>query len=218
MGFKAVIFDLDGTLLNTLDDLAVSANNALEKLGFPTHDIEAYKYFVGSGIRVLIKRALPQSVAEDESIVDRCLEEMQGQYNAHWDDKTVPYEGIPELLNALSSHGIKMSILSNKPDNFTQLTVNKLLSGWKFEVVLGKLEGVPPKPDPSSALKISRQLGLSPAEFVFLGDSGIDMRTANAAGMYAVGAAWGFRTVEELKNSGAKKIIYRPGELLDIVL
>lgn len=216
MSFKAVLFDLDGTLLNTIEDLADSTNAALSKFGYPTHGIESYKYFVGTGARNLVKKALPLNVQKDDEIVDRCLTEMRKQYSERWSDKTHPYDGVPELLDTLASKKIKMAILSNKPDEFTKLVVSKLLSKWNFEEVWGERKGVPRKPDPKAALEIVKLLGLSPEDFVYLGDSDTDMETANSAGMYAVGAAWGFRTTEELLEAGAKKIIYKPTELLEL--
>jgi phosphoglycolate phosphatase len=216
MNFKAVLFDLDGTLLNTIEDLADSTNAALSRFGYPTHNLESYRYFIGSGVRNLIKKALPEKLQSNNNIIEQCLEEMRKQYSVRWADKTRPYNGIPELLNTLAQMGIKMCILSNKPDDFTQIIAAKLLSPWKFEEVWGERRGVPIKPDPTSAMKIAQLMGLHANDCIYLGDSGTDMQTGNAAGMYPVGAAWGFRTATELEEAGAKMIIYHPSELLKL--
>ena len=213
MKYKAVIFDLDGTLLDTIEDLSDSMNAVLIKEGFPTHDTEAYKYFIGTGVRNLVSSALPEG-SRDEALIERCVAGMKKEYSLRWKDKTRPYAGIPELLDSLNRLDIKMAVLSNKPDEFTKLIVSELLSGWKFDVVFGERPTVPRKPDPSSALEISRLMGLNPQDFLYLGDSGTDMATACAAGMYAAGALWGFRKAGEMLAAGAKKLIENPSELL----
>lgn len=216
MQYRAVLFDLDGTLLNTLDDLADSMNAALRRLGFPLHPTSAYKRFVGGGLDNTARLALPAS-SRDEGTVARCLDEMRREYSARWANKTVPYEGIPELLDELVRRGVRMAVLSNKPDEFTQLCVGKLLAGWRFDAVVGVGPSVPIKPDPAGALLVSRALGIPPGQFLHLGDSDTDMLTARAAGMYAVGALWGFRTADELRRSGAAVLIGYPTELLELL-
>lgn len=216
MKFKAVLFDLDGTLLNTIDDLANSMNAVLERSGHPTHGIEAYKYFVGDGMRNLVKRALPED-RRDDGTIDRSLAEMKQEYSRRWDDRTQPYEGIPELLDALSENNLKLAVLSNKADEFTKLIIAKLLPRWHFEAVMGETAGVPKKPDPAGAIRISRQLGIKPEEFLYLGDTDVDMKTAASTGMYAVGVLWGFRKADELVKGGARILIPRPCALLDLL-
>lgn len=216
MKFKAILFDLDGTLLDTIDDLSNSMNAVLERKGFPTHGTEAYKYFIGDGIRNLVIRALPED-NRTEAMVDQCLAGMKEEYGKRWDEKTKPYEGIPELLDALQAKGIRMTILSNKADEFTRLVVDKLLPRWEFDVVFGERPSVPKKPDPAGAIEISRMLRIPAQEFLYLGDTHVDMRTANAAGMYAVGALWGFRKADELVEGGAKVLIPKPETLLDLL-
>jgi len=216
MNYKAIIFDLDGTLLNTIDDLADSTNIVLKRMGYPTSDVEKYKYFVGNGVYNLVKRALPED-KRDDSTVKMCMDAMMEEYNRRLTNKTKPYEGIPELLDALSSKGIKMAILSNKPDAATKFIVGELLSKWNFQVVLGERQGVPRKPDPTAAYEVAQILDIQPEDFLYLGDSGVDMETANAAGMFAVGALWGFRDSEELRNGGARVLIAKPHELLNIL-
>lgn len=214
MKYKAVIFDLDGTLLNTIDDLSNSMNAVLEKWGFPIHDTETYKYFIGNGIRNLVSNALPEDKRGDET-VDACLAGMRQEYEKRWAEKTGPYEGIPELLDALTAKGVKMAILSNKADEFTKKIVHRLLPGWKFEAVFGERPSVPRKPDPTAVREIAGLLGLTSRDFLYLGDSGTDMQTAKAAGIYAVGALWGFRKEDELVSDGADALIKHPLELLE---
>jgi phosphoglycolate phosphatase len=215
MNYQAVIFDLDGTLLNTLDDLMAAVNYGLGRLGLPPHGPEEFKYFVGSGRDVMAARALPQDKRDPETVRKLC-EYVDSFYMEHWIDHTRPYTGIPELLNFLTARKLHMAVLSNKPHNFTVLNISKLLAPWHFEIVLGATDSMPKKPDCTSALHIARQLAIAPAEFVYLGDSDVDMETALNAGMYPVGACWGFRTVGELKASGAKKLIQKPLELMEL--
>ena len=216
MKFKAVLFDLDGTLLDTIDDLADSMNAVLKKFGFPRHEVEKYKYFVGDGMDVLVKRALPES-CRDEELVSGCIQAMKEEYSLHWADKSRPYNGIPELLDAFVSEGIKLSILSNKPHDPTKAVVSIMLAKWKFEMVAGVKEGVPKKPDPAAAVGIAKNLEIMPQDFLYIGDTHTDMRTAVAAGMFPVGALWGFRTGEELINAGARILVKNPADLLRFI-
>ena len=208
-----MIFDLVGTLLDTLEDLATAANAALQRFGFPAHPIEAYRQFVGDGSPVLIQRALPRE-RQDPETHRRCLEAFLEIYARNWDIRTRPYDGIPELLDALSAENVKMAILSNKPHAMALETVAKLLPHWHFEPLLGHRENVLRKPDPAGALEIARHLKLSPSDFIFLGDSGVDIKTARAAGMLAAGALWGFRSKEELQKAGADTLIDHPRQIL----
>jgi phosphoglycolate phosphatase len=216
MSFRAVVFDLDGTLLNTLDDLADSANFALRQCGFPEHPAESYKSFVGDGIDNLLRRAVPEDRC-DPATLARCVDLTREQYAGCWAEKTRPYEGISGLLDALTVRGIPMAVLSNKPEEFTRLCVERLLAGWHFKVVLGARPSLPRKPDPAGARQIAERLQLEPAEIVYLGDTGTDMQTAVSAGMFPVGALWGFRTAEELIAHGARVLLQNPVELLRVV-
>lgn len=216
MKFKAVLFDLDGTLLDTIDDLADSMNSVLERYGFPKHGVDEYKYFVGDGMDVLVRRALP-AACMDDSLIAGCVEAMKEEYSSRWADKTRPYDGIPELLDAFSSSGIRLSILSNKPHEPTGIVVSKMLAGWKFEKVVGVRDGVPRKPHPAAALSIAESLGIAPGEFLYLGDTNTDMKTAVAAGMFPAGAVWGFRTAGELIEAGAHILVMHPADLLNFV-
>jgi len=210
MNYRVVLFDLDGTLLNTLEDLADSMNASLAAMDLPAHPIDSYRYFVGDGMVNLARRALPEEMRSDEAIVGRLVVRMRSEYQKRWDSRTRPYDGIGELLDELVERRVKMAVLSNKSHDFTQLCVSKLLGRWHFDAVLGGGE-VPHKPDPKGALKIASDLAVPPAEFIYLGDSGTDMKTAAAAGMYGVGALWGFR------DAGAKTLIERPMELLRLL-
>ena len=216
MTYKAVLFDLGETLLNTLNDMATSVNNALGRLNFPQHETEIYKYFIGGGREALALRAL-QEDHRNTATVTKLAALIFEEYEKHWADSTHPYNGIPELLDALKVRDIEMVVLSNKPHDFTELTVSKLLSNWVFRVVMGTQPSVPQKPDPTMALQIARQIDIRPEEFLYLGDSDIDMKTAVAAGMYPVGALWGFRTREELLASGAEELIEHPTHLLRLL-
>jgi len=216
LSHTAVLFDLDGTLLNTLKDIADSVNEALGYLGFPPHNLNAYKYFVGDGREALAIRTLPE-YHRDTDTVTKLVHCINDEYSKRWVNNTLPYQGIPDLLDALSIRGIKMAILSNKPHDVTQLMVSRLLGQWRFELVVGVLPSIQKKPDPAAALQIATQLNIRPLEFLYLGDSDIDMKTAIAANMYPVGALWGFRTADELLSSGAKMLIQNPVDLLQLL-
>ncbi len=214
--YQAVIFDLDGTLLDTLEDIADAANRVLALKGFPTRPLDVHRAAVGNGARQLMERVLPESDRDPKTILD-CFAEFRKDYGEHWNIKTKPYAGVPEMLNALVKRGLKMAVLSNKPADFTRKCVNGILSSWEFDPVIGGEDGFPSKPDPAGAMEISRRLKVPLGEFIYLGDSGVDMKTANAAGMFAVAALWGFRGREELLKDGAKVLIDRPRELLDLL-
>ena len=213
MKYRGVLFDLDGTLLNTLQDIADSTNEALSHLGFPVHEVEAFKDFIGAGRDVLAFRALPDH-HRDAATVTRLIERINEEYSKRWANNTVPYQGIPDVLDELTVRNMKMAILSNKAHDNTEIMVSEMLSRWHFEVVVGALPSVAKKPDPTAALQIAQQLGMHPAEFLYLGDSDIDMKTAIGAGMYPVGAMWGFGSSNELLAGGAETLIEHPNDLL----
>ncbi len=216
MRYKAVLFDLDGTLLDTLKDIADSVNMALDHLGFPKHELEAYRYFVGDGREALAIRVLPEQ-HRDTVTVGQLAASIEAEYSKRWANNTRPYQGVPDMLQALTDLGIKMAILSNKPQSSTELMVSGLLPQWRFEVVLGSRSSVPMKPDPTAALQIARRLNFRPVEFLYLGDSDVDMKTATATEMFPVGALWGFRSADELSASGAKELIQHPSDLLHLL-
>ncbi len=212
--FEAVLFDLDGTLLDTLEDLANAMNRVLESWRLPTHALDKYRLFVGDGVENLVRRALPENMRDPPNL-SRGVRAMREEYSKAWAVCTRPYPGVTELLEGLSARAVPMAILSNKPDDFTKEMVRTMLGSWRFHPVLGERPAVPRKPDPASALEIASQLGVQPQSFLYLGDTDTDMRTAVAAGMFPVGALWGFRSGEELLSSGARRLLKRPQELLE---
>jgi phosphoglycolate phosphatase len=213
--YRALISDLDGTLLDTLEDLADSVNAALARLGLPQHELDAYRYFVGDGRRALALRALPEDRRE-QATLDPMIAYIGEEYEKRWMDRSQPYEGIPELLDALTALGVRMAILSNKPHSYTEATVSRLLPNWSFELVLGESPSTPRKPDPSGALQIMERMGIEPGECLYIGDSGVDMQTATAAGLYAVGVLWGFRTADELLSNGARVLVEKPADIIPL--
>jgi phosphoglycolate phosphatase len=182
-------------------------------MGHTGHPREAYKYFVGNGIEVLAQRALP-AAAQDQAAINHCVALMREEYGHRWHQRSRPYAGIPELLTKLIDLGMRLAVLSNKPHSLTLAAVDHFFPNHPFTVVHGAKEDVPKKPDPSGALQVAMQLGIAPPATLYLGDTNIDMQTALAAAMYPVGAAWGFRTRQELQASGAAAIIAHPLELL----
>ena len=216
MNFSAVIFDLDGTLADTLEDIADNMNRVLAGMGFPIHAYDAYRIFVGNGLKNLVVQCLPES-ARTDAIIATCYDRMVAEYHLHYIDKTYLYDGIPELLDALSSQGVKLALLSNKADALTKKISAVMLKNWNFEAVIGAGDRFPRKPDPASALFIAKQMGVEPEHVCYLGDSDVDMKTAIAAGFYPVGAGWGFRPKEELVENGARIVIDHPKELLGVI-
>ena len=214
--FDAMLFDLDGTLLNTLEDIADAANCVLTRHHFPAHPVDAYRHFVGEGARVLVWRLIPQD-ARTEELVDVMYAEFRAEYSRNWNAKTKPYEGIPEMLDGVVGRGLKIAVLSNKPDDFTRRCVGEFFPHWKFDAVVGLHDGIPPKPDPTGALQIAWQMRLPTTAFLYLGDSGVDMKTAVAADMLPVGALWGFRTADELLAGGARALAKKPSEVMDLL-
>ena len=216
MSHKSVLFDLDGTLLDTHEDIGDSTNLALRHLGFPERGLESYKYLIGDGLEALVRQVLPENRC-DAAMTAECAALVRTEYGRRWSYKTRPYEGVAELLDALTDREIPMAVLSNKPDDLARLCVAHLLPRWKFAATLGASPSLPKKPDPAGALEIAGQLRLDTAEIVYLGDTGTDMETATAAGMFPVGALWGFRTADEMIAHGAEVLIRKPMELLDIL-
>ncbi len=214
--FKAVIFDMDGTLLNTLTDIANSVNRGLNELGCPGHSVESYKQLIGSGRDVLAQRALPES-RRDAATAERLLDLINRDYVVHWADHTVLYPGVPEMLDSLEAKKLHLAILSNKPDEFTQQMARRLLSRWRFEIVTGAVPGTPVKPHPQAARQIAEKMNIVADEVIYVGDSDVDMQMATAAGMFAVGALWGFRTRAELLANGARAVLNYPTEILELL-
>ncbi|MGN1020556.1 MAG: HAD family hydrolase [Aristaeellaceae bacterium] len=213
MRIRAAVFDLDGTLTNTLNDIATAMNRSLRLHGLAEFPVDAYRYLVGDGAKMLATRAVRDRLDLAESV----RREYQAYYQEHTLDTTRPYPGIPELLRALTAQGIQVCVLSNKPHADTCGVVRHFFPEIPFAQIRGQVEGVPVKPDPAGALMIARALSLSPEEFVYLGDTNVDMRTARNAGMHPVGVTWGFRTAEELTEAGAERLIANPTDLLQFV-
>lgn len=210
---RLVIFDLDGTLINTIADLADSVNHALQSSGYPVHDYHEYPLFVGNGIYKLIERALPTQNRDEQTI--RSVKELfMEHYMIHNTDKSCVYAGVPELLQSLAEKKVGVAVASNKVHEATVSMMRHFFSQIPFVCVLGQRDGVPTKPNPAIVGDILQAAGVSPSEALYVGDSGVDMQTAHNAGIVAVGVTWGLRSVEELKRNNADIIIDRPAELM----
>jgi phosphoglycolate phosphatase len=215
MKVKGVIFDLDGTLVNSLQDIADSMNMVLQSYGYPTHSYEEHQSFIGSGIRSLVSKSLPLA-HNNEKQIDCCFNAMIEVYRDNCTRKTKPYDGIIELLDNLISRNIKLSVLSNKSDEFTKKITHALFPNY-FNPVVGLSNEKLKKPNPFVAVEISKTLAIKPEEIIYIGDTGIDMQTANNANMFAVGVLWGFRPKEELISNGAKYLLSNPLDLIQIL-
>lgn len=212
---KAVLFDLDGTLLDTLRDLADSGNEVLAGRGLPPHPLDSYRIFIGNGMVNLARDVFPPEMRpETEEQIAAVLEEYRAAYSRNWRNTTVPFPGIAEVLDRLTAGRIPIGVVSNKAHDFTLQCVEAFLDDWEWNVLIGARDGHPRKPDPAGALEAAASLGVAPADCLFVGDSDVDMMTARNAGMRAIGVSWGFRPVEELLEAGAEVILEEPGELL----
>lgn len=215
MNYKAVIFDLDGTLVNSLQDIASATNKVLTNNKYPTHPVEAYNLFIGSGLRTTVARAIPEGDASDV-VIDRLYAQMMEIYSRDCTISTKPYEGIINTIDQLQSKGIKLAVLSNKADDLTKKITTEIFPNY-FEIIQGLSVEEFKKPNPTVALQMANKLGVLPNEVLYVGDSGVDMETAVNAGFYAVGVLWGFRPKEELETAGAQRLISHPSELLTLV-
>lgn len=210
------IFDLDGTLLNTIEDLGRAANYALEVNGYPTHSIASYPFFVGNGVRRLIERVLPEDQRTAET-VDHLLIDFKAYYNEHNTDFSVPYDGIYDLLKALNDKGVAIAVASNKYQQATEKLINHYFPDITFVAVEGQKENVPVKPDPSIVFGILAKAKIPKAETIYIGDSGVDMETARRACVDSVGVIWGFRPEKELVENHADNIVRKPSEILPLI-
>ncbi|MBR6407157.1 MAG: HAD-IIIA family hydrolase [Clostridia bacterium] len=214
MKIRAAIFDLDGTLLNTLDDLADSVNFALEKYNMPKRSVSEVRRFVGNGVYLLIKRAVPENT--DEQTALDILDVFKKHYAENCENKTNPYDGITEMLRELKTGGIKTAVVSNKFDNAVRELCEKYF-GRLIDAAIGEREGVRRKPCPDSVLEVMRTLNVEAGQSIYIGDSDVDIETAANAGLECVSVSWGFKTKEQLIGFGAKKIADNPQELLEII-
>ena len=214
---KLAIFDLDGTLLNTIKDLGDAVNYALDHNGFHTHSVASYPYFVGNGVKRLIERALPEDARKNTQVVNNMLRDFKTYYNDHNTDRTVPYEGMPELLRTLQDNGVMLAVASNKYQQATEKIINHYFADINWVAVLGQQDDIPIKPDPSIIFMVLSQARISKQETLIVGDSGIDMETARRACVDSVGVSWGFRPVKELKEYHANVIINKPQDIITII-
>lgn len=217
--YTTVLFDLDGTLLNTIDDLADSANRVCEAHGWPTHETAQYRYFVGNGIPKLVERFSPESARTPDQLA-ATLKEFDAQYGAHMFDKTAPYPGMADLLARLHEKGIRMAVYSNKADEFAGNVVARYFDPSLFEVIRGARPGVPTKPAPEGTRALMASLGVDPTagNVLYVGDSNVDVATAHNAGLPCCGVLWGFRTREELQQAGAEYLAADAAELEKVIL
>ena len=211
---KTILFDLDGTLLNTIDDLADAANWVCAQNGWPTFSVETYKHFVGNGITKLVERFSPESARTPEQLA-ATLAAFSARYDAHKEDKTAPYPGMAELLDALQAEGIQTAVFSNKADEFCGKIVEHYFGKGKFTVIRGSRKGVPTKPDPAGVYALMQDIGADPKTTLFIGDSDVDILTGHNAHLPAMGGLWGFRSEAELTAVGADALARTPEDILD---
>lgn len=213
---RLAIFDLDGTLLDTVADLANATNQALERCGFPTHPVEAYYQFVGNGINKLFARALPAEDSNEENVL-RIRALFVPYYNEHNADCSRPYPGVVELLRSLQADGVSLAVASNKYHEATLKLVGHFFPDIRFAAIYGQREGVPIKPAPDVVYDILHDTGIAKEDALYIGDSGVDMQTAGNASVESVGVTWGFRSEEELRENGAVHIVHVADEINAIV-
>jgi len=215
-GSSLLIFDLDGTLVDTIEDIAFSVNQTLLQFNFDLHNLDAFKRMVGNGFKQLIEFSIPEQFRDDQGLVQRIHDIAMREYTSHCLDTTMPFPRMLETLALLSARGYRFAVLSNKPENLTQLIVQSLFKEISFLAIWGDLYNRPRKPDPSAALQLCRIADIKPEHAAFIGDSGIDMETAKSARMKSIGALYGYRSREELVKAGAEYFIELPADLLSI--
>ena len=215
MSPKAILFDLDGTLADTITDIANAVNMTLKRHGYPTHPVESYKLMVGNGFAMMMQRALPQDLALGKEAFDGLVSEATERYQSIALDTTAPFQGVTQTLEELAVRGMRLAVLSNKPDHLTKMIVKTLFPDVPFVAIEGDLPNKPKKPDPSRALEILQSIDVDPEDVFFVGDSGVDMDTARNGKMVPCGATWGYRSVEELRTHGARILLVKPMDILD---
>ncbi|MES0492143.1 MAG: HAD family hydrolase [Leptospirales bacterium] len=215
--YKAVLFDLDGTLLNTIPDVATASNAALEQSNFPTHSIRTYEKMVGHGLRDLISKALPENLTTDNATIDHVVQNMLLHYENCYAAQTKPYPGILDMLQELTEKSVRLAVLSNKNDYFTKKIIYHIFKEYKFEIVLGARDNVPKKPNPAAAFEIIESMNLKSEDYLYMGDSPTDMKTALACNMFPVGVSWGYRPAQEIEKAGARVMLNHPLELLSLI-
>ena len=214
--YSNVIFDLDGTLLNTLEDLANACNHTCELHGWPTFPVDSYRYKIGNGMLKLVERIMPAEYYGDEAMFEQTLAEFRAYYAKHKEDNTAPYEGIPELLGRMRAAGIKLAVLTNKDHASAVPLIEGYFGKGTFDVVQGRTDAYPPKPEAPVTLHVMELLGAAPEDTLYVGDSNVDVLCGHNAGLVVAGVTWGFRSREELEDAGADFIATTPEELLAI--
>lgn len=215
MKYSTIIFDLDGTLLDTLQDLANAVNYAMRQMGYPEHSLDAVRSFIGNGIRVLIRRSVPDGVSEDD--YEKTYSIFTKHYLEHVADFTKPFDGIPEVLDTLKKNGCRLAVVSNKSDEPAKKVVANFF-GDVFDMTVGKMDCFPTKPQPDSVLYVIKTLGVDKTDCIYIGDSDVDVETAHNAGLECIGVTWGNRSVDELKTAGAEYIVNEPKEITGLLL
>lgn len=214
--YKAVLFDLDGTIADTVESIAVASNKALEACGLKTLPIEKYKYLAGDGSETLIRRAIFEAGDKEEKLFQKAF----ATYNVFFEENctyhVTAFEGIKEMLENMKKNHMKMAVVTNKPHNRGIKVVEKVFGRDYFDFILGQNENMPRKPDPFMALYAAKALGVLPEDCMYVGDTNVDMQTGNAAGMFTVGVLWGFREKEELLANHAHALVSKPLELLEL--
>jgi phosphoglycolate phosphatase len=215
--YKAVIFDLDGTLTDTLESMALASNKTLEYVGLKPRDIQEYRYFVGDGADVLVRRFLKAAGDTECSLFEKAYEVYMKQFAQDCTYIVKPYDGIVDMLEKLKNNGMKLAVLSNKPHLRAIEVIENFFEKNTFDITQGHSVGMNKKPDPTEALAIAKKLGIEPNECIYVGDTDVDMQTGKNAGMYTVGVLWGFRDEKELREHGADYIVSKPSDILKLL-